>query len=48
MTITSPTTVCTLAVPRMPRCWMAKASSISIVPMKKVPLTDSDDDVAEV
>jgi hypothetical protein len=38
--MTMPTTVCTRAVLRMPRCWMAKASSIRSVPMKKVQLMD--------
>ena len=42
MTMIRPTTVCTLAVARMPRCWMAKASSIRIAPMTKVKLKESD------
>ena len=32
----TPTMVCTLAVERMPRCWMAKEMAIRMAPMKKV------------
>ena len=38
----SPTYFCTLAVPRIPRCWIAKVTSISTTPMKKVALSEND------
>ena len=33
---------CTLAVPRMPRCWIANTASISAAPMKKAAFSESD------
>ena len=39
MMTSRPMYFCTLAVPRMPRCWMAKMISISTAPMKKVALS---------
>ena len=36
----SPMYFCTLAVPRMPRCWIAKVISINTAPIQKVALSE--------
>lgn len=40
MMTSSPMYFCTLAVPRMPRCWMAKVISIRTTPMKKMAFSE--------
>ncbi len=33
---------CTLAVPRMPRCWIANTTSISTAPMRNAELSENE------